>query len=186
MMAFWPLSQIIPTNHRKTSVTGTLNIGIRFSRKFKKMDIDWVCKHHTDLSKDQLYAILKLRAEVFVVEQNCPYPDVDGLDLEGDTCHVMAWQDNQLVAYLRLLDPHSQNSDVVIGRVVIAPQARGQGLGHKLMEEGLRQAEKHWPDTSISLSAQAHLQGYYSRYGFGAVGVEYLEDGIAHIGMHRP
>lgn len=90
------------------------------------------------------------------------------------------------MAYLRLLDPHSQNSDVVIGRVVIAPQARGQGLGHKLMEQGLKQAEKHWPGTSISLSAQAHLQGYYSRYGFGVVGIEYMEDGIPHIGMHRP
>jgi predicted GNAT family N-acyltransferase len=58
------------------------------------MDIEWVCKHHSDLSKEQLYAILKLRAEVFVVEQNCAYPDVDGLDLEGDTCHLMAWPRN--------------------------------------------------------------------------------------------
>ncbi len=150
------------------------------------MDIEWVCKHHSDLSKEQLYAILKLRAEVFVVEQNCAYQDVDGLDLEGDTCHLMAWQGNHLVAYLRLLDPHSQNSDVVIGRVIIAPQARGQGLGHALMEQALKQAEKHWPGTSISLSAQAHLQGYYGRYGFEVVGVEYMEDGIPHIGMHRP
>ena len=149
------------------------------------MDIDWVCKHHSDLSKEQLYAILKLRADVFVVEQNCAYPDVDGLDLEGDTCHLMAWQGDHLVAYLRLLDPHSQNSDVVIGRVIIAPQARGQGLGHTLMEQALKQAEKHWPGTSISLSAQAHLQGYYSRYGFNPVGEVYVEDGIPHISMRR-
>ncbi|OLF50996.1 GNAT family N-acetyltransferase [Pseudomonas chlororaphis] len=149
------------------------------------MTIEWLCKHHTDLGKEQLYAILQLRTEVFVVEQKCAYQEVDGLDLEGDTCHLMAWDDDQLVAYLRLLDPNSQGGDVVIGRVVIAPQARGQGLGHELMEHALKQAEKHWPQMPIYLSAQAHLQGYYGRYGFVVVGEEYLEDDIPHIGMRR-
>ncbi|MGY4819841.1 GNAT family N-acetyltransferase [Pseudomonas chlororaphis subsp. piscium] len=149
------------------------------------MTIEWVCKHHTDLGKEQLYAILQLRTEVFVVEQKCAYQEVDGQDLEGDTCHLMAWDDDQLVAYLRLLDPVSQGGDVVIGRVVIAPQARGKGLGHELMEHALKQAQKHWPQTPIYLSAQAHLQGYYGRYGFEVVGEEYLEDDIPHIGMRR-
>ncbi|WP_097306649.1 GNAT family N-acetyltransferase [Pseudomonas chlororaphis] len=149
------------------------------------MTIEWVCKHHTDLGKEQLYAILQLRTEVFVVEQKCAYQEVDGQDLEGDTCHLMAWDDDQLVAYLRLLDPVSQGGDVVIGRVVIAPQARGQGLGHELMEHALKQAQKHWPQTPIYLSAQAHLQGYYGRYGFNVVGEQYLEDDIPHIGMRR-
>lgn len=150
------------------------------------MTIEWVCKHHTDLGKEQLYAILQLRTEVFVVEQKCPYQEVDGRDLEGDTCHLMAWDGDRLVAYLRLLDPISQGGDVVIGRVVIAEQARGQGLGHTLMEQALKQAERHWPETPIYLSAQAHLQGYYSRYGFVVAGEEYLEDNIPHIGMRRP
>lgn len=79
------------------------------------MTIDWVCKHHTDLGKEQLYAILQLRTEVFVVEQKCAYQEVDGLDLDGDTCHLMAWDNDRLVAYLRLLDPTSQGGDVVIG-----------------------------------------------------------------------
>jgi len=149
------------------------------------MTIEWVCKHHTDLGKEQLYAILQLRTEVFVVEQKCAYQEVDGQDLEGDTCHLMAWDDDQLVAYLRLLDPVSQGGDVVIGRVVIAPQVRGKGLGHELMEHALKQAQKHWPQTPIYLSAQAHLQGYYGRYGFNVVGEEYLEDDIPHIGMRR-
>ena len=149
------------------------------------MTIEWICKHHEDLGKEQLYAILQLRTEVFVVEQKCAYQEVDGRDLEGDTCHLMAWQDDQLVAYLRLLDPASQGGDVVIGRVVIAPQVRGKGLGHELMEQALKQAEKHWPETSIYLSAQAHLQGYYGRYGFVVVGEEYLEDDIPHIGMRK-
>ncbi|MGE7958625.1 GNAT family N-acetyltransferase [Pseudomonas sp. NPDC089530] len=149
------------------------------------MTIEWVCKHHSDLGKEQLYAILQLRTEVFVVEQKCAYQEVDGQDLEGDTCHLMAWDDDRLVAYLRLLDPTSQGGDVVIGRVVIAPEARGRGLGHELMEHALKQAQKYWPQTPIYLSAQAHLQGYYGRYGFTAVGEEYLEDDIPHIGMRR-
>jgi ElaA protein len=149
------------------------------------MTIDWICKHHSDLGKEQLYAILKLRTEVFVVEQKCAYQEVDGQDLEGDTCHLMAWDGDQLVAYLRLLDPISQGGDVVIGRVVIAPEARGKGLGHELMSQALKQAEKHWPEMPIYLSAQAHLQGYYERYGFVVVGDEYLEDDIAHIGMRK-
>nr|BFD44910.1 GNAT family N-acetyltransferase [Pseudomonas sp. FFPRI_1] len=149
------------------------------------MTIEWVCKHHTDLGKEQLYAILQLRTEVFVVEQKCPYQEVDGRDLEGDTCHLMAWDGDSLVAYLRLLDPISQGGDVVIGRVVTAAQARGQGLGHSLMEQALKQAQRHWPDTPIYLSAQAHLQGYYAGYGFNVASDEYLEDDIPHIGMRR-
>lgn len=72
------------------------------------MTIEWVCKHHSDLGKEQLYALLKLRSDVFVVEQKCAYPDLDGQDLEGDTYHLMGWEDDQLMAYLRLLDPESQ------------------------------------------------------------------------------
>ena len=149
------------------------------------MTIEWVCKHHSDLGKEQLYALLKLRSEVFVVEQKCAYPDLDGQDLEGDTYHLMGWEDDQLMAYLRLLDHESQGGDVVIGRVITAPQARGKGVGHEMMEQALKQAEKHWPQVPIYLSAQAHLQGYYGKYGFVVAGEEYLEDDIPHIGMRR-
>jgi ElaA protein len=149
------------------------------------MTIEWICKHHSDLGKEQLYALLKLRSDVFVVEQKCAYPDLDGQDLEGDTYHLMGWEDDQLMAYLRLLDPESQGGDVVIGRVITAPAGRGKGLGHAMMEQALKQAGKHWPQVPIYLSAQAHLQGYYGRYGFAVAGEEYLEDGIPHIGMRR-
>lgn len=149
------------------------------------MTIEWICKHHRDLGKEQLYALLKLRSDVFVVEQKCAYPDLDGQDLEGDTHHLMGWEDDQLMAYLRLLDPESQGGDVVIGRVVTASAGRGKGLGHAMMEQALKQAEKHWPQVPIYLSAQAHLQGYYGKYGFEVAGEEYLEDGIPHIGMRR-
>ncbi len=149
------------------------------------MTIEWVCKHHHDLSKEQLYAVLKLRAAVFVVEQQCVYQDVDGQDLAGDNHHLMAWDGERLVAYLRLLDPPSQGGDVVIGRVVTAPEARGTGLGHQMLDRALKHAQQIWPQVPIYLSAQAHLQGYYGRYGFVVAGEEYLEDDIPHIGMRR-
>jgi ElaA protein len=113
------------------------------------------------------------------------YLDVDGQDLLGDTHHLMAWQAQQLVAYLRLLDPIQQGGDVIIGRVVTAPSVRSQGIGRELMVQALEHAERYWPGEPIYLSAQAHLQGYYGRYGFEPVGEVYLEDGIPHIGMRR-
>lgn len=149
------------------------------------MSIEWICKHHSDLDKQQLYAILQLRTEVFVVEQRCPYQEVDGQDLRGDTLHLMGWDGDRLVAYLRLLDPQSQDGEVVIGRVVTSPEARDMKLGHPLLLKGLEAAGHCWPGVAIYLSAQAHLQGFYARHGFAAVGEQYLEDDIAHIGMRK-
>ena len=150
------------------------------------MNLHWSCKHHEQLSKGELYALLALRTRVFVVEQNCPYLEVDGQDLQGDTCHLMAWHGDELLAYLRLLDPRFQAGEVVIGRVVIAPHARGIGLGHQLMERALQTCTERWPGLPIYLSAQAHLRHYYAHYGFLPVTEVYLEDGIPHIGMRRP
>ena len=149
------------------------------------MSVDWLCKHHTDLGKDQLYAILQLRTEVLVVEQRCAYQEVDGQDLTDDTLHLMAWQDDKLVAYLRLLDPQSQGGDVVIGRVVTSPAARESGLEEQLLLKGLEAAEHCWPGVPGYLSAQAQLQAFYARHGFAVVGEEYLEDDIPHIGMRK-
>ncbi|MDH4584003.1 GNAT family N-acetyltransferase [Pseudomonas sp. BN415] len=149
------------------------------------MAITWSCKHHSELDTHELCCFLALRCRVFVVEQNCPYLDVDGQDLEAGTCHVMAWEQGTLLAYLRLLDPATQGGDVVIGRVVSAAQARGRGLGHGLMERALDEAGKRWPGMPVYLSAQAHLQDYYGRYGFLPVTDLYLDDGIPHIGMRR-
>lgn len=149
------------------------------------MNLDWHCKDHHALSKEELYALLALRTRVFVVEQNCPYQEVDGQDLQGDTCHLMAWNNGELLAYLRLLDPQQNSGEVVIGRVVIAANARGTGLGHQLMERALEACIERWPGQPIYLSAQAHLRNYYSHYGFLPVTEVYLEDNIPHIGMRR-
>ncbi|OZB29262.1 MAG: GNAT family N-acetyltransferase [Pseudomonas sp. 34-62-33] len=147
--------------------------------------VTWHCLHHRELDTATLYALLALRTQVFVVEQNCPYLETDGQDLIGDTCHLLARDESGLVGYLRLLDPQRMNGEVVIGRVLTAERARGSGLGHRLMERGLVECGQRWPGVPVYLSAQAHLQGYYGRYGFVAVTEVYLEDGIPHIGMRR-
>lgn len=147
--------------------------------------VTWQIKHHSELSVTDVYAALKLRSAVFVVEQNCVYTDIDDLDMLGETRHLLAWQGDTLVAYLRLLDPAQNDSNVVIGRVVTDPSARGTGLGHKMMAHALEACAEHWPELPIYMSAQAHLQGYYGRYGFVACSEIYLEDDIEHVGMRR-
>lgn len=147
--------------------------------------LSWQCLHHRELDTATLYALLALRTQVFVVEQNCPYLETDGQDLLGDTCHLLARDEHGLVGYLRLLDPQRMDGEVVIGRVVIAASARGSGLGHQLMERALAECGQRWPGVPLYLSAQAHLQGYYGRYGFEPVTEVYLEDDIPHIGMRR-
>jgi ElaA protein len=147
--------------------------------------VTWHCLQHRELDTATLYELLALRTRVFVVEQNCPYLETDGQDLIGDTCHLLARDGDVLVGYLRLLDPQRMGGEVVIGRVLIAEPARGTGLGHRLMEQALAECSRCWPGVPVYLSAQAHLQGYYGRYGFEAVTEVYLEDDIPHIGMRR-
>jgi ElaA protein len=145
---------------------------------------DWTCKHHADLTTAELYALLQLRAAVFVVEQNCVFQDMDGQDLRGETAHLMAWTDGRLAAYCRLLDPVcDENGEAVIGRVIVAPGQRGTALGHELMRRALAQVQSRWPGAGVYLVAQSHLRGFYGAHGFAAVTQEYLEDGIPHVGM---
>jgi len=150
----------------------------------------WQTKHFSDLSLNQLYDVLKLRVDVFVVEQTCFYPDLDGdkdlLDRHPQTLHLLGYQAEQLVAYLRIL-PKGQNypNNVSIGRVVTAPQARGGGLGHELMIQGLALCQQEFPNEIIKISAQQHLKAYYQKHGFTQVSEMYLEDDIPHIAMIR-
>ena len=110
--------------------------------------------------------------------------DLDGVDKRPDVQHLLGWQDGVLVAYARLMAPGvAKASQVVIGRVVTSPEARGDGLGHRLMQQALVECEQLWPGVGIYLGAQAHLQSFYGRHGFTAVGEPYLEDDIPHIGM---
>ncbi|ANH38084.1 putative N-acetyltransferase YjcF [Nocardioides dokdonensis FR1436] len=125
------------------------------------------------------YDVWRLRQLVFVVEQECPYPDLDGRDPEPGTRHVLLTEDGELVGYARVLD------DAIvwrIGRVVLAPAARGRGLADLLMTTALDVC----PDREVVLDAQSPLVGWYASHGFAADGPEFLEDGIPHVPMRRP
>ncbi|MCK7427278.1 GNAT family N-acetyltransferase [Enterobacter chengduensis] len=147
--------------------------------------IQWQDLHHSDLTVHSLYALLKLRCEVFIVEQICPYQDIDGDDLVGDNRHILGWRNNELVAYARILKSEDEFEPVVIGRVIISGSARGEKLGYQLMEKTLEACQKRWPDKALYLGAQAHLQSFYAHFGFTPVTEVYDEDGIPHIGMAR-
>jgi len=138
-----------------------------------------------ELDSATLYGLLSLRVAVFVVEQQCPYQELDGRDLPPTTEHLLVRQDDEIVATLRLLVPEEPHAPVAIGRVVIHPDHRGSGLGHRLMEAALTRIGERWDQRDGYLSAQAHLQGLYARHGFEPVTDAYLEDGIPHIGMRR-
>ena len=139
----------------------------------------WHERAYDELTRDELYAILELRARVFVVEQNCVYQDVDGLD---PRCrHVWAQDRGEIVAYLRLIPAGVTYDEVAIGRVIVAQRMRGTGLGRELMRRGLAAAGA----VPVRLGAQAHLEKFYTDLGFRRVGDVYDEDGIPHIEMLR-
>jgi ElaA protein len=155
------------------------------------------CIPFAALSLPQLYAILQLRAEVFIVEQNCPYLDLDNRDAAAhhllcyDTVQTNEGATTQLVAYCRLLPPHlayAELPDISIGRVVSSPLVRGTGVGQRLMQEALRRlptlfADEYGRMPVCRIGAQAYLQEFYEGFGFVATGKKYLEDGIPHIEM---
>lgn len=132
-----------------------------------------------DLTTAELYAILRLRVEVFVVEQNCPYPELDGRDLEPNTRHYWVKGQESVSACLRLLE--DPNGEFRIGRVCTASAARGRGLSRRLMEAVLAEVG----DEPCVLDAQTSAAGLYTSFGFESVGEEFLEDGIPHITMRR-
>lgn len=147
--------------------------------------IRWQDLHHSELTVTELYALLKLRCEVFVVEQACAYLDVDGDDLIGSNRHLLGWQGDLLVAYARILKSEDDLQPVVIGRVIVSHAVRGEKLGNQLMERAVASCQQYWPQHALYLGAQAHLQHFYARFGFVAVTDVYDEDGIPHVGMAR-
>jgi ElaA protein len=147
------------------------------------MPLVWSWRRFEDLGVDGVYDVLALRAKVFIVEQG-PYLDPDGADRHA--WHLLGHDETgALRAYLRVLDAGVKFDDVSIGRVVVDAGWRGHGLGHELMREGLALCARCWPGQAVSMSAQSHLQGFYSRHGFHAVSDEYLDDGIPHVDMRR-
>ena len=145
--------------------------------------MEWMLRKFAELSVDELYAILQLRSEVFIVEQNCVYHDPDGKDQLA--WHLMGIENGKLVAYTRILPPGVVYSDPAIGRVVTSPSKRRSGWGKELMERSIEQCEKLFGRTSVTLGAQLYLKKFYESLGFIASGKEYIEDGIPHITMTR-
>lgn len=136
------------------------------------------------LNLDQLYDMMKLRVDVFVVEQNCPYPELDDKDRIPSTRHLFAYSvQGEMVAYARVLEPGVSYADASIGRVIVAQSVRGQGVAHELMQKAIAIATEHWPTHNIQIGAQQHLQAFYQQQGFQACSDGYLEDGIPHIDM---
>lgn len=133
------------------------------------------------LSTTELYQILQLRSEVFVVEQNCVYQDVDGKDLKA--FHVLGYQDNILVAYARLFRPNDYFEASSIGRVIVKASHREQKLGHDLIRTAIETIASLFQETRITISAQLYLQRFYESHGFVKQGESYLEDDIPHIEM---
>ena len=148
--------------------------------------MNWSMKSWSELTTDELYELLALRAEVFVVEQTCPFQDLDGLDRRDGVLHLLGREGDHLAAYARIMAPGiGDDSGAAIGRVVTSPTSRGGGLGHRLLAQAVRECEARWPAHSIWLGAQAHLQGFYGQHCFVAEGEGYLEDDIPHMGMRR-
>lgn len=145
--------------------------------------LNWTLKKFEDLSPDELYAILRLRSEVFVVEQSCVFQDMD--DRDQRCYHLMGWQNGLLAAYTRLVPPGVSYEQPSIGRVVTSPATRGSGIGKQLMEKSINETIKLFGKNPIKIGAQLYLKKFYESLGFVQVGDIYDEDGIDHIKMIR-
>ena len=145
---------------------------------------DLIVKHYNELSTDELYKIIQARIEVFVVEQVCPYPDLDDLDQEA--VHMWLSDEGRIAAYARIISP-SQRSDeyASIGRIVTTTAYRGSGLGKRIVSEGITYCDTYFEQNATKISAQLYLKKFYSSFGFSQIGKVYLEDGIPHISMVR-
>jgi ElaA protein len=150
-------------------------------------DFFWQWSPFSELTPEDLYAVVRLREAVFIVEQNCAYPDADGRD--PNAWHLLGWVQGStgrsLVAYARIFAPGVRYDEGSIGRVVTAPEVRGTGVGKALMAEALRRIESLAPGQPIKIAAQRRLEDFYLRLGFRIVSAPYEEDGIIHVDMLR-
>lgn len=155
-------------------------------------DVVWRCKSWNELGREELYSLLKLRSEVFVVEQDCVYQDMDDKDKVGlhvwmERAGAPAAEGGEILATTRLLPAGvSYPEEVSIGRVVTAQSVRRGGWGKALMKRSLDEVHAAWKGEPIRISAQQYLEAFYCSFGFTTVGESYLEDGIPHVAMTRP
>lgn len=147
------------------------------------MAIQWKIKRFEALSVFELYNVMQLRSEVFVVEQNCVYQDVDGKDAKA--LHLIGEDSGETVAYCRLFKPKEYFDAASIGRVIVKANRRDEKLGHSLMKEAINIVKSEFNETKITISAQLYLKKFYESHGFIQTSETYLEDDIPHIEMKR-
>jgi ElaA protein len=145
------------------------------------MELQFKTKPFNELSTKELYDLLKLRCDVFIVEQNCVYPDIDGKDQKA--VHVLGYYNDELVAYSRLFDAGQYFENASLGRVIVAQKYRDRKWGNNLMIEAIAAIKKYYNKTQITISAQLYLQKFYESHGFKTTSESYLEDDIPHIEM---
>ena len=144
-------------------------------------DVKWLCRPLSELNASQLFDLFKLRQDVFILEQRCLYPDIDNKD--KDSVHLLGYQNEKLVAYLRIIPPGLSYQEASLGRVAVAECARKDGVGRILVQQGIKNLSSIYPDSVIRIGAQEYLRRFYASFGFCEVGSVYDEDGIAHIEM---
>lgn len=147
------------------------------------INADWKIKTFSELNTTELYEIIKARINVFVVEQDCPYPDLD--DYDQKAIHLWAEKDGEVLAYCRIFDRGIKYDETSIGRVVTTEKARGTGLGKQLIRYALDIIENRLGTPEVRISAQDYLLKFYSDFGFQDTGKKYLEDNIPHTEMFR-
>lgn len=145
--------------------------------------VQWQIKRFNELSLHELYLVLQLRSEVFVVEQNCVYQDIDGKDQKA--IHLLGELNGILVAYARMFQPNDYFEQASIGRVIVKPSHRELKLGHELMYHAIHAVKEKFGETQITISAQLYLKKFYQSHGFVQTSEMYLEDDIPHIEMKR-
>ncbi len=143
--------------------------------------IQWGWHRWNELSPDVLHAFLKLRSDIFVVEQNCVFSDMDGRDPQCE--HLCGFEGETLVAYLRLVPPGLKSDTPALGRLVVEKNYRRHGFSRQAIELGLARCAERFPRQSVRAQAQAHLAPFYQSLGFTRVSEEYMEDGIPHVDM---
>jgi len=145
--------------------------------------MEFLVKIFSELNTSELYKILQLRSEVFVVEQDCVYQDLDFKDQKA--VHVIGIKNNKIIAYTRIFKPGDYFKEASIGRVIVDAKERKFGYGHDLMKASIKVIQEKFNTLKITISAQVYLKNFYESHGFKKVGDEYLEDGIPHIEMLR-
>ncbi|SDM88203.1 GNAT family N-acetyltransferase [Sediminibacillus halophilus] len=143
--------------------------------------MDWICKSFDELDTKELYTIIQTRIDVFVVEQQCPYHELDGHDYRA--VHLFCKDGKKIVAYARLLPKGTVYEQASIGRVLVHKQYRGQGLARELLQKAIFQITEQWQETTIKIQGQEYLRHFYASFGFKEISDVYLDDDIPHVDM---